>query len=179
MFRLAGGEVGIPGIQRVGLKNAQALDDLLGPQQTTGGACGNQIVVRHRRLIHIKVLALIARRANISRNPGPLLVWGRLSSRPAPASAAVAPQIAPTVAPTERNSLALLRIVPTLGVAPGICARQQQHVGFSHNNIVNLAIGYHRQPAHRMNRLFRITDRFQRDLQCVLFEKNDQNSAPK
>ncbi|MPM98168.1 hypothetical protein SDC9_145351 [bioreactor metagenome] len=58
-----------------------------------------------------------------------------------------------------------------LWVVPCIGPRQQQHAGIAHSNLINQAIGHHRQPTHRMDRRFGNTDRFQRDLRCVLFEK--------
>ena len=40
-------------------RNRDMLDDLLCPQQASGGTGGDQIMIRHRRLIDIKALPLI------------------------------------------------------------------------------------------------------------------------
>lgn len=47
MLRLADAEIMIPCLQCVILKDAQMCKDLLGPQQASGGAGGNQVAICH------------------------------------------------------------------------------------------------------------------------------------
>lgn len=141
-------------------KRPKCANNLLRPQQASGGACGDQVVIRDRRLVDVIALSLVTWN-NHFKESRPIAGMRTPIQQPETGKGCGSPADRTYRSACREKFACFFDDRPLFGVVPCIRPRQQQHAGFTHSNIVNQAIRHHRQPAHRMNRIFGITNCFE------------------